>query len=336
MKKFFYNKSILIVASIIIIAMNFLSRNSYAAGVYTAELSKGDCLKLIGDTWTIYPTKENAISLKKDARNTYLKKGEQIIILGVYGNVLKIKDNGYIYYGSTADKNFKKIEKKIEKKNEDIKDLIGIIIKNKPNKIQYNVGEKFDTNGMIVIANYSDKSNKEIKDYTILDGDKLKVDQNSVTIRYAENNIIKETKISIKVNRSQETEKVDKQKRIVELARKQKGKGYQMGASGPNKFDCSGLTLYVYKKVLNVNLPHKAGEQAKYGKAVSFSTKGGKIDCSKMQLGDLIVFKGHVGIYSGNGKMIDAAGKNKGVVERSFNNSYWIKTQPIKAVRRLV
>jgi len=357
-------KSKLIVSVIFLIVTITISIKSFAANIYTSKLSKGDILQFTGNAWHVYSTKDNAKSLKKDSNNKTLKKDDKFTILEIDGNVLKIKDKAYIYYGSTAKDYFKKIEKNSAKNESDnstnaqeitvnptpspdpiiteettddrIVTVTELIVQNMPTKTEYLVGEDFDKKGMKIVAKYSDKSKKEITNYKILDGEKLKVDQKSITISYTEENIKVETKLRIKVTKLANQEKTEKQKKIVALARKQVGKKYVYGAAGPNQFDCSGLTLFVYKKILGISLPHSANAQAKYGKAVKFSTSNGKINCSNMQLGDLIVFSGHVGIYSGNGKMIDAAGKKKGVVERSFNNSYWITTQPLKAVRRFV
>ncbi len=97
------------------------------------------------------------------------------------------------------------------------------------------------------------------------------------------------TRISVKANGA----------KVLAEAKKHKGKRYKFGASGPNRFDCSGYTMYVYRKAAGKKLPHKANSQQKYGKAVS---KGNK------KAGDLLVFRSggygtHVGIYAGGGYM---------------------------------
>jgi len=90
--------------------------------------------------------------------------------------------------------------------------------------------------------------------------------------------------------------------KVLAEAKKHKGALYKFAASGPKRFDCSGYTMYVYKKTTGKKLPHKAHSQQKYGKAVS---KGNK------RIGDLIVFRSgshgtHAGIYAGNGYMWDS------------------------------
>ncbi|TDC43868.1 C40 family peptidase [Micromonospora sp. KC213] len=87
--------------------------------------------------------------------------------------------------------------------------------------------------------------------------------------------------------------------RVVAEAAKHKGKRYLYGAAGPKRFDCSGFTLYVYKKTIGKKLPHKANLQQRYGKAVSKANA---------KPGDLIIIRSgsygtHAGIYAGGGKM---------------------------------
>jgi cell wall-associated NlpC family hydrolase len=90
--------------------------------------------------------------------------------------------------------------------------------------------------------------------------------------------------------------------KILAEAKRHTGALYKFAAAGPKRFDCSGYTLYVYKKAVGKKLPHKANSQQHYGKAVS---KGSK------QVGDLIVFRSgsygyHAGIYAGAGYMYDS------------------------------
>jgi cell wall-associated NlpC family hydrolase len=85
--------------------------------------------------------------------------------------------------------------------------------------------------------------------------------------------------------------------RIVDKAAAEKGKPYAYGATGPNSFDCSGLTQYVYKQV-GVKLPRSSQAQSDAVKHVSNSSK---------KPGDLLFFGGsnvhHVAIYAGGNKM---------------------------------
>ncbi|WP_344135736.1 C40 family peptidase [Luedemannella flava] len=90
--------------------------------------------------------------------------------------------------------------------------------------------------------------------------------------------------------------------KIVAAAVSRIGKPYVYGASGPNAFDCSGLTAYAYRKA-GVALPHSANGQKRYGRAVSKSAA---------KPGDLVVFYSggyayHAAIYAGNGYIYEAA-----------------------------
>ena len=85
----------------------------------------------------------------------------------------------------------------------------------------------------------------------------------------------------------------------VRFAYAQLGKPYEYGASGPNSYDCSGLTMRAWEAA-GVSLPHNAAAQQGQTRYVS----GGNL-----QPGDLIFFGSpayHVGIYIGGGRMIAA------------------------------
>jgi len=89
--------------------------------------------------------------------------------------------------------------------------------------------------------------------------------------------------------------------RVVAIAASKTGDWYSFGAAGPNLFDCSGLTQYVFRQV-GVYLPHFADSQKYYGVAVSWA---------QARPGDLIIFVSggygyHAGIYAGGGYMYDA------------------------------
>jgi cell wall-associated NlpC family hydrolase len=91
---------------------------------------------------------------------------------------------------------------------------------------------------------------------------------------------------------------------IIALAKQYLGCPYVYGASGPNKFDCSGFTKYIFAK-FGYTLYRTATGQLSNGAAVSRSA---------LQAGDLVFFKyntsktvSHVGIYIGGGKFIHAS-----------------------------
>lgn len=93
---------------------------------------------------------------------------------------------------------------------------------------------------------------------------------------------------------------------VVNLAYSLLGKPYVWGANGPNSFDCSGFTRYVYLHAEGKSIPRVSYEQAKIGIHVS---RGNYMP------GDLLYFAttgtgttSHVGIYIGNNTFIHASG----------------------------
>lgn len=103
-----------------------------------------------------------------------------------------------------------------------------------------------------------------------------------------------------------------KRNAVVKLAKKQIGKPYIYGATGPSGFDCSGLTSYVFKNAINKTLPRTTYSQINLGKSVSVSTK-------KLKKGDLLFWGNyHVGIYVGNGKFVHAPAPGQNVKEQTL------------------
>ncbi|MER5641787.1 NlpC/P60 family protein [Kitasatospora sp. NPDC002227] len=92
---------------------------------------------------------------------------------------------------------------------------------------------------------------------------------------------------------------------VLRFAYAQLGKPYRWGATGPDSYDCSGLTGAAWRAG-GVSLPRVSQDQWNAGQHVA------KAD---LQAGDLVFFYNdlhHVGIYIGDGKMIHAprTGKN--------------------------
>ena len=107
--------------------------------------------------------------------------------------------------------------------------------------------------------------------------------------------------------------------KVVEIAMQYLGVPYVWAASSPSGFDCSGLVMYVYAKV-GVSLPHSSRMQYDYGTHVSRD---------QLQPGDLVFFYNpihHVGIYIGNGQMINATGSQV-QISNVFRDSYYGATR---------
>ncbi|NJP44904.1 C40 family peptidase [Actinacidiphila epipremni] len=84
------------------------------------------------------------------------------------------------------------------------------------------------------------------------------------------------------------------------FAKSKLGDSYVYGASGPNTFDCSGLTSWAYRQA-GVSLPRTAAEQANAGTRIYSQ--------SQLAVGDLVIFYGdhhHVGLYAGDGMVLHA------------------------------
>jgi cell wall-associated NlpC family hydrolase len=95
--------------------------------------------------------------------------------------------------------------------------------------------------------------------------------------------------------------------RVIAFAEAQVGKYYSYGASGPDAYDCSGLTMAAWAQA-GVHLPHSSAEQYNYGTHVAYSD---------LQPGDLIFLYspiGHVELYVGHDLAVSAANPATGIV----------------------
>ena len=108
---------------------------------------------------------------------------------------------------------------------------------------------------------------------------------------------------------------------LVQVALAQVGKKYVWGGTGPNTFDCSGLTVYVARKALGVTLPRVAAEQA---------LAGVHVEEANLLPGDLLFYQNtyqpgitHVGVYIGNRRWVDAADESTGVIVSGMGEPDW-------------
>lgn len=104
---------------------------------------------------------------------------------------------------------------------------------------------------------------------------------------------------------------------VVSIAKQYLGANYRYGGSTPSGFDCSGFVTYVF---------NQSGKKVNRTTAAGFYNKATKVSSPKV--GDLVFFsntvkKGisHVGIYIGDGKMINASGVNVNI--SSIHSGYW-------------
>ena len=92
----------------------------------------------------------------------------------------------------------------------------------------------------------------------------------------------------------------------VQYALDQVGDAYVYGATGPDAYDCSGLTMAAWGAA-GVSLPHSSSAQY---------SSGPQVAASDLQPGDLVFYYqpiSHVGIYIGNGQIVHAANPSTGV-----------------------
>lgn len=100
-------------------------------------------------------------------------------------------------------------------------------------------------------------------------------------------------------------------KDAIDFALSHVGDSYSWGGNGPNSWDCSGLTMAAFKKA-GIDIGRVTYDQVKKGKEVPMSD---------VQPGDLVFFAdlSHVGMYVGDGKVVNAARPGVGVVVSGLN-----------------
>ncbi len=111
---------------------------------------------------------------------------------------------------------------------------------------------------------------------------------------------------------------------LEKMVKELQGRPYVWAEEGPNQFDCSGFTYYMYGS-MGIEIPRVAREQAK---------NGDEIKMDELVYGDLIFFdteknpKGnitHVGMYLGNGWFTHASTTEYEIVYSNLNTSPYYK-----------
>jgi cell wall-associated NlpC family hydrolase len=101
---------------------------------------------------------------------------------------------------------------------------------------------------------------------------------------------------------------------IADFARAQVGAGYQLGATGPGRWDCSGLTQAAYAAA-GISLPRTSQDQ---------SALGTRITVGEARPGDLLYWGGagsayHVAVHVGDGRYVGAQNPSTGVAEHDLS-----------------
>ena len=107
---------------------------------------------------------------------------------------------------------------------------------------------------------------------------------------------------------------------VLSIAAAQSGDRYAYGGNGPDSFDCSGFTQYVFGKV-GISLPHSSSAQAGVARRVSSPQPGDLVFVYNGGGGSI----GHVAIYAGNGYWYEASNPSRPVGKNrawSSNVSY--------------
>ena len=138
--------------------------------------------------------------------------------------------------------------------------------------------------------------------------------QTTQTSSNSENKTEQSTNSSEKNTETVSTTSSKKGEEIVNYAKKFLGVPYVYGGASSKGFDCSGFTMYVYKK-FGISMGHGAQMQSRLGKKVNADKTSSSSLKNNLQPGDLVFFLdyetmdeiGHCGIYIGDGKFIHAS-----------------------------
>jgi len=204
------------------------------------------------------------------------------------------------------------------------------------------IGQKIKIAGVVVEVPAKQKGT--VKKATVAEQPKQKVEQD--TASQPKQEVQQDTVSQPKQEVQQDTESQPKEEvqqapvtstasaeSVIAAGEKYLGKPYLYGASTSRSdaFDCSSFTVRAFKEGAGITLPRTSREQANVGTNVSLDS---------LQKGDLVFFDNdfngtidHVGIYAGNGQMINAA-SSKGISYADIHNSYW-GPRLVKATRVL-
>ena len=196
------------------------------------------------------------------------------------------------------------------------------IATNKIKNITQKILQESKVDTLTVVKEENIKTEEKIKNKSL---------KNKTIVKIALIKVKKEKKRPMKVTINKK--ELLKKKKIISVtqkvekyAKKQLGQKYVWGATGPNRFDCSGFTRYVFRSTAGIKIPRVSRDQAKVGKYIK--------SIKDLRRGDMVFFdtekkfKGkvnHVGIYLSNGNFIHASSARKKVIITNFNKKPFYK-----------
>ena len=267
-----------------------------------------------------------------------------ILLSIIFFQVLGI---GYIKFIDEKKEVTPQVPKEIEKKlplalnacpNSELEALVNASIKEilkaskkLPQSTEYTVWDKK------TVEHLSQKILQEPKITTITVVKEKTKQKNRLTLNRKEKKkklITKKTKVSKKkVAKKKKTISVTQ--KVEKYAKAKLGQKYVWGATGPNKFDCSGFTREVFRSTVGIKIPRVSREQAKVGKYIKYKD---------LRRGDMVFFDtekkftgrvNHVGIYLSHGNFIHASSARKKVIITNFRKKPFYKRRFLWG-RRLV
>ena len=267
-------------------------------------VARGNVIKVLGDEEEMCAFEENILALEKHCAQ-YNSLKEEVILDIVKGRSPQIENTGDTIVFSVTGKPI------VPRSENQLK----LVQEYEKNDMLFAIGPAGSgkTYTAIALAVRSLK-NKEIKKIILsrpaveageklgfLPGDmKDKISFNTIDTSTTGVKTVTYTGVDSAGNKSEvqlQVEVTFSGERIVNTGLSKKGCPYVWGSTGPNSFDCSGFTQWVYRQN-GIYIPRTSSEQKAAAKKV--------VSLSELEVGDILWRSGHVGIYIGNGQYVHA------------------------------
>lgn len=142
----------------------------------------------------------------------------------------------------------------------------------------------------------------------------------STTYTYGETRKAEAARITAEQAAQEAAQKSAQREGVINYASQFLGNRYVYGGTSlTHGVDCSGFVMQVYAH-FGVSLPHSSAADRSVGYGVSVND---------IQVGDIVCYAGHVGLYAGNGQIISASNPSSGI---KYSPLHY---RPIVAVRRI-